>query len=83
LLQRNHADFGPLLHNLDVISRVLAKNRRAIGRAIPRLAAFDRNAANANGSGLFNDMWTPTLLIPDNVIKQCAQQGATNGGCKL
>ncbi|MBV9486595.1 MAG: MCE family protein [Frankiaceae bacterium] len=83
LLRHTHADLGPLLQNLDVISRVLDKNKRAIGHAIPTLATFDQNAANANGSGLFNDLWAPTLLIPDNVIKQCSDRGQTTGGCDL
>lgn len=83
LLSKDRSEVTPLLTNLRTIGAVLAKNDAALGKAIPALAAFDRYAANANGSGPFTDLLAPTLLIPDNVIAECAQPGKTtaSAGC--
>ena len=83
LLSRDKSEITPLLANLRAIAAVLAKNDQALSKAIPALAAFDRYAANANGSGPFTDLLAPTLLIPDNVIAECAQPGKTtaSAGC--
>jgi phospholipid/cholesterol/gamma-HCH transport system substrate-binding protein len=83
LLTKNRATLGPLLHDLDTITGVLDKNGDALGKAIPLLAAFDRYAANATGSGPFVDLYAPTLLIPDNIVKQCsAPSTRTSNGCR-
>ena len=82
LLSTNRTEITPLLTNLRTIAAVLAKNDAAVDKAIPALAAFDRYAANANGSGPFNDLYTPTMLIPDNVVADCGQPGkTTSSGC--
>jgi len=60
-----------LLTKLDTVSGVLAQDSTNIGNAIPVLAAFDRYAANVTGSGPFADVVVPTMLLPDNIIKQC------------
>jgi hypothetical protein len=43
------------------------------------LAAFDRYAANATGSTNFGHVITPALLVPDNALLECFNQGAQNG----
>jgi hypothetical protein len=62
---------------------MLARDSTDIANTFPLLTAFDRYVANVTGSGPFGDFVLPTLLIPDNVIKQCAKPGAINAltGC--
>jgi phospholipid/cholesterol/gamma-HCH transport system substrate-binding protein len=75
-LGTDHASLNALLSNLQNVSAALASDSASIGRAIPLLAAFSRYAANITGSGRFADASVPTLLIPDNLVAQCAQPGA-------
>jgi phospholipid/cholesterol/gamma-HCH transport system substrate-binding protein len=67
----DQAVLDPMLSNLQAVSAFLAKDSRNIGQAIPLLAAFSRYSANIAGSGPFVDAVAPTLVIPDNLIKQC------------
>ena len=76
LLQNNSAEFRPVLQSLDSVSAILAQDSNDIGQAIPVLAAFSRYAANATGSGPFADASIPTLLVPDNLLAQCAEPHA-------
>ncbi len=84
LFHTNGAQFDSLLSNLQTVSAVLAKDRTTLGNAIPVLSAFNRYAANVTGSGPFADVVVPTMLVPDNIIKQCAQQLPINTtlGCQ-
>lgn len=72
VLDSNRAPLRTMLDNLDTVSAVLAKDSGAIGRALPLLAAFSRYSANLTGSGPWADFTLPTMLIPDNVIAECA-----------
>jgi phospholipid/cholesterol/gamma-HCH transport system substrate-binding protein len=76
LLGTSHAQLDVLLANLQSVSTALAKDSNSIASALPLLAAFSRYAANVTGSGPFADVSIPTLLIPDNVVKQCQAPGA-------
>ncbi len=72
ILSVNRSQLTSLLQSLQSVSAILAKDSNDFGEAIPVLAAFSRYAANVTGSGPFADVSVPTLLIPDNVIDQCA-----------
>lgn len=76
LLGTKNTELNTLLVNLNSVSGVLAKDSSSIQSALPLLAAFSRYAANITGSGPFADASVPTLLIPDNLVSQCAQPGA-------
>ena len=76
ILSVNRSQLTTLLQDLQSVSAVLAKESTSFGNAIPVLAAFSRYAANTTGSGPFADVAVPTLLIPDNLIKQCSEAGA-------
>jgi len=76
LLGDNHAPLNALLANLQSVSAALAQDSTSLGTALPLLAAFSRYAANVTGSGPFADASIPTLLIPDNVVRQCQAPGA-------
>jgi phospholipid/cholesterol/gamma-HCH transport system substrate-binding protein len=76
LLGNNRTQWNSLFTNLSTVATVLSKDSADIGAALPVLAAFSRYAANVTGSGPFADVSIPTLLIPDNVIKQCGAPGA-------
>lgn len=78
VLVGERAEITGLLANLQSVSAVLASDSTSLADAIPVLAAFDRYAANASGSGPYVDTVIPTTLIPDNVVKQCAAQQPTN-----
>lgn len=74
----------PLLDNLDSVSAFLAKDSNDVAQAIPLLAAFSRYSANVTGSGPFADFVAPTLVVPDNLIAQCAAIGKLDAqrGCR-
>jgi phospholipid/cholesterol/gamma-HCH transport system substrate-binding protein len=72
ILSVNRSQLTSLLQSLQSVTAILAKDSNDFGEAIPVLAAFSRYAANVTGSGPFADVSVPTLLIPDNVIDQCA-----------
>ena len=76
ILSVNRPELTTLLGDLQSVSAVLAKDSNDFGAAIPVLAAFSRYAANASGSGPFVDASVPTLLVPDNLVAQCAAHGA-------
>ena len=74
----------PLLANLNAVSAFLAKDSSNVSQAIPLLAAFSRYSANVAGSGPFADFVAPTLVVPDNLIAQCAAIGKLDAqrGCR-
>lgn len=74
----------PLLSNLQAVSAELAKDSGNVGQAIPLLAAFTRYSANVAGSGPYADFVAPSLVIPDNLIAQCAAIGRLDPqrGCR-
>jgi len=73
ILVGDQASLDPMLNNLQAVSAFLARDDSALSTAIPLLAAFNRYAANATGSGPFADVVAPTLVLPDNLIAQCSQ----------
>lgn len=68
----DRAILDPLLQNLQVVSAELARDSANVGQALPLLAAFSRYSANVTGSGPYADFVAPTLIVPDNLIDQCA-----------
>lgn len=68
----DQAQLDPLLNDLQSVSGFLARDSNAVSAAMPLLEAFDRYAANATGSGPYADVVSPTLVLPDNVFKQCS-----------
>jgi virulence factor Mce-like protein len=76
ILTVNRPQLTSLLDDLKSVSAVLSKDSGDIGRAIPVLAGFSRYAANTTGSGAFADVSLPTLLVPDNLVRQCSARGA-------
>ncbi len=75
-LSSNSPQLTTLFDNLKSVTGVLAENADNVSRAIPLLAALAKYTANASGSGPFVDAVIPTLLIPDNVFKQCSAHNA-------
>jgi phospholipid/cholesterol/gamma-HCH transport system substrate-binding protein len=75
-LSTNSSQLTTLFDNLQSVSAVLAQNADNLGRAIPLLAGLAKYTANSTGSGPFVDAAVPTLLIPDNVFKQCSAPNA-------
>jgi phospholipid/cholesterol/gamma-HCH transport system substrate-binding protein len=77
ILSTNKTELTPLIANLQQVSAVLSKDSASLATIVPDLAAFDRYTANATGNGLYTDLLSPTLLIPDNLVAQCG----TSAGC--
>jgi phospholipid/cholesterol/gamma-HCH transport system substrate-binding protein len=71
VLSVNRSQLSSLLGSLQSVSAVLAKDAGDIGAALPVLEAFSRYTANSTGSGPFADVAIPTLLIPDDLARQC------------
>jgi phospholipid/cholesterol/gamma-HCH transport system substrate-binding protein len=71
LIRRDGANLSPLLDNLQSITSVLAKDKQQLSEAVSTLGEFSKNIANATGSGPWQDLLTPALFEPDNVIKAC------------
>lgn len=74
----------PLLNDLKAVSAELAAQSGNVSQAIPLLAAFSRYSANVTGSGPYADVVAPSLVIPDNLIAQCAAIGKLDPqrGCR-
>ena len=68
----NQQQLTTMVNNLQQLSATLVSDSGDISKAIPMIAAFAKYGANAAGSGPYLDANAPTLLMPDNVIKQCA-----------
>jgi phospholipid/cholesterol/gamma-HCH transport system substrate-binding protein len=74
----------PLVNNLQAVSGFLAKDSTNLSQAIPLLAAFSRYSANVTGSGPYADFVAPTLVVPDDLLAQCAAIGTLDAqrGCR-
>lgn len=85
LLVDDRSVLDPMLSNLQAVSAFLARDSTNIGDAIPLLAAFSRYSANVAGSGPFADFVAPTLVVPDNLIAECAKLGTLDPqrGCRV
>lgn len=71
LVDRNGARLGSLLRNVDTLTTVLARDRTQLQRAVLVLGQFSVNIANATGSGPWLDLYSPTVVTPDNQIAAC------------
>lgn len=76
ILAVNRDKLGPMLHNLEKISKALATENESLGRAIPAMEQLSTNIARVTGTGRFVDIVVPNGLIPDAVIQECADAGA-------
>jgi phospholipid/cholesterol/gamma-HCH transport system substrate-binding protein len=85
LIGADRSILDPMLNNLNTLSAFLAKDSSNIDEALPLLAAFSRYSANVTGSGPYADFVAPTLVIPDNLIAQCAAIGNLDPqrGCRV
>jgi phospholipid/cholesterol/gamma-HCH transport system substrate-binding protein len=85
LVVDDRSSLDPLLANLRTVSASLASDSANLGKAIPLLEAFARYSANVTGSGPFADVVAPGLVIPDNLVAQCASIGALDPqrGCRV
>jgi phospholipid/cholesterol/gamma-HCH transport system substrate-binding protein len=72
LISGDRSVLDPMLSNLQAVSAFLARDSHNIQDAIPLLSAFSRYSANLAGSGPYADFVAPALVIPDNLIAQCA-----------
>ena len=72
ILGTDESSIQPLLANLASVSKYLGSEKGNLEAAIPQLAAFSKYAANALGSGPFGDFVTPSVVLPDNLLKQCS-----------
>ncbi len=84
LISGDRSVLDPMLANLQALSQFLAKDSSNVAAAIPLLAAFSRYSANVTGSGPFADFVAPTLVVPDNLIAECAAIGKLDAqrGCR-
>jgi phospholipid/cholesterol/gamma-HCH transport system substrate-binding protein len=73
LIVGDRSVLDPMLANLQAVSAFLARDSHNLSAAIPLLAAFSRYSANVTGSGPFADFVAPTLVVPDNLVAQCAK----------
>lgn len=71
LVARDGANFTALFRNLDTVTAVLRREKQALQNAVINLGQFSVNIANATGSGPYLDLFSPTVLIPDNQLKAC------------
>ena len=85
LLVDDRSVLDPMLSNLQAVSAFLARDSSDLGDAIPLLAAFSRYSANVAGSGPFADFVAPTLVVPDNLIAECAKLATLDPqrGCRV
>lgn len=68
LVKHNEAKLGPLIDRLAIVSAMLRKDNRVLGRSVDLLAPASRGLANATGDGRYIGVNLPYLLVPDNVL---------------
>jgi phospholipid/cholesterol/gamma-HCH transport system substrate-binding protein len=71
LMQRNGAQLDTFFASLDTVSRLLAREKSQLQRAIVYLGQFGVNITNVTGAGPWLDLLSPTVVVPDNQIKNC------------
>jgi phospholipid/cholesterol/gamma-HCH transport system substrate-binding protein len=76
LMQRNGAQLDTFFGSLDTVSRLLAREKSQLQRAIVYLGQFGVNITNVTGAGPWLDLLSPTVVVPDNQIKNCGQDPA-------
>ncbi len=82
LITRNSAQFGPMLAHLNTIGSVLSSEQAQLQKGINLLGQFSTNIANVTGAGPWIDLFSPTLITPDNVIRACGvHPNTTTGPC--
>lgn len=84
IISTDRVQLDPLLANLKAVSAELASQADNVSEAIPLLAAFSRYSANVTGSGPYADFVAPSLVIPDDLVAQCAAIGKLDPqrGCR-
>lgn len=87
ILSVNQAKLGPMLRNLEEISRALATENETLGRAIPAMARLSTNIARVTGTGRFVDIVVPNGFVTDALIQQCTpdafpKKGDDRVGCR-
>jgi len=71
ILALNRAKLHPMLHDLQQIADVLAKEDNSIAKTLPLLSQVSSHLAAATGNGPFVDVVVPTGLLSDSLIQQC------------
>ena len=77
LMQRNGAQLDTFFASLDTVSRLLVREKGQLQRAIVYLGQFGVNITNVTGAGPWLDLMSPTVVVPDNQIKNCGPNPAT------
>lgn len=72
ILHLNQAQLTPMLNDIRAISDSLARQNDNLARAIPAMAQLSHNLARATGTGPFIDIVAPAGILPDNLIRTCA-----------
>jgi phospholipid/cholesterol/gamma-HCH transport system substrate-binding protein len=68
LVVHNRAQLGPLLARLHVVSGLLHKDDRTLGKSVELLAPASRGLVSATGDGRYIGVNLPYLFFPDNVL---------------
>ncbi|MDT4917419.1 MAG: phospholipid/cholesterol/gamma-HCH transport system substrate-binding protein [Pseudonocardiales bacterium] len=76
LMQRNGAQLDTFFDSLDTVSRLLAREKGQLQRAVVYLGQFGVNITNVTGAGPWLDLLTPSVVVPDNQIKNCGTDPA-------
>lgn len=77
IITNKQSDLSALLTNLQTAAGVLARDSGTLANAVPLLSGLATYLANATGNGPFFDAISPTLLLDDHLVQQCAQPGMT------
>jgi phospholipid/cholesterol/gamma-HCH transport system substrate-binding protein len=76
LVARDGAQLGSLFRSLDTVTALLVKEQRQLQRSIVYLGQFGVNITNVTGAGPWLDLFTPTVVVPDNQIRDCGADPA-------
>lgn len=69
LIADNEKQIGPMLDNLQRVTRILVKNQKNLDRTIQLLGPFSRQFTDATGSGRWFDSYLQNLLpIPSKIV---------------
>jgi ABC-type transporter Mla subunit MlaD len=76
LMDRNGAQLDTFFASLDTVSALLVHEKAQLQRAIVYLGQFGVNITNVTGAGPWLDLLSPSVVVPDNQIRNCGPDPA-------
>lgn len=67
-LDTNEPEINSLMRRLDMITRSLSATQQEFNATLKQFAPLTRYLANVGGHGPWGDTWSPSSIVPDNLL---------------